>query len=309
MKGVLFAGITALLWGVLAVALKVSLKDLSPVDITWFRFTLAFLGLAFYYFWKKPGYLKIFRRPPFLLVLAAVCLGINYIGFIEGVHLTSPSIAQIFIQTGPVLLAVSGFLFFKEKVVPRQIIGFLFVISGLLLFYHEQGNFMLSNLKIYQTGIGWILLASITWAVYAILLKLLVLRYPPMQLNLVIFGIPALLYIPFVKFSGFINLSFIDWLIMVFLGLNTLIAYGTLALAIQYIEANKVSVILILNPLLTFGIMGLVSITNASWIAHEHYTLLSLLGALIVLSGAVLTILKPFKNTHRPLHFQHKPSG
>src|SRR4030042_2328454 len=138
LKGILYAGITAALWGVLAVALKVSLQDVSPVDITWFRFTLAFLGLTGYYFWKKPGYLRIFRKPPLLLLLASICLGVNYIGFIEGVHLTSPSIAQLFIQTGPVLLAVSGFIFFKEKAIPRQVIGLLLVVSGLFLFYHEQ---------------------------------------------------------------------------------------------------------------------------------------------------------------------------
>jgi len=294
LKGIVYACITALLWGVLAVALKVSLQDVSPVDITWFRFTLAFAGMALYYFFRKPQYLRILRRPPFILVLASVCLGINYIGFIKGVHLTSPSIAQLFIQTGPVLLAIAGFLFFREKMVLRQIIGFLLVLSGLFLFYREQGNFMTGDLKNYQAGIRWILTGAVTWAIYSILLKVLVRQYPPMQLNLVIFGIPALLFLPFVKFSGFGGLSFTDWLIMIFLGLNTLVAYGTLSLAIQYIEASKVSVILILNPILTFGIMGLVSLADASWIAHEHFSWLSLAGAFIVLSGAMLTILKPF---------------
>lgn len=291
-KGLLYAGITALLWGVLAVALKVSLQDVSPVDITWFRFTLAFAGMALYYYHKKPAYLRILRRPPFILVLASVFLGINYIGFIQGVHLTSPGIAQLFIQTGPVLLAVSGVLFFKEKLVLRQIFGFLLVIGGLLLFYREQGSFLTGGMKTYQAGIRWILLGAVTWALYSVLLKIMVRHYPPMQLNLVIFGIPALLYLPFVSFSGFGNLSFTDWLIMIFLGLNTLFAYGTLSLAIQYTEASQVSVILILNPLLTFGIMALVSLFNASWIAHEHFSLLSMAGALVVLSGAILTILK-----------------
>lgn len=298
-NGIFYACITALLWGVLAVALKVSLQNVTPVDITWFRFTLAFLGLSVYYFWKKPAYLKIFRKPPFLLILASVCLGINYIGFINGVNLTSPSIAQLFIQSGPVLLAVSGFLFFKEKAVPRQIIGFLLVIAGLLLFYHEQGSFVPGNISTYRAGIGWVLIAAFTWAVYAVLIKLLVQRYPPMQLNLVIFGLPALLFFPFVEFSGFLKLSVTEWLIMVFLGLNTLIAYGTLAMAIQYIDASKVSVILILNPLLTFGIMGALSLADVSWIAHEHFTSLSLMGAITVLSGAILTILKPFKKKEK----------
>jgi drug/metabolite transporter (DMT)-like permease len=294
LTGILFACITAALWGVLAVALKVSLQDVNPVDITWFRFTLAFLGLTTYYIWKKPGYLRILRRPPLLLILASVCLGMNYIGFIKGVQLTSPGIAQIFIQTGPVLLAVSGLVFFKEKIVPRQIFGFLLVIAGLLLFYYEQGTFQPFGTAAYQTGIIWVLIAAITWAVYAILIKILLLRYPPMQLNLVIFGLPALFFLPFVQFSGFISLSFIDWLIMIFLGLNTLIAYGTLSLAIQNTEANKVSVVLILNPILTFGIMGLVNLTDASWIAHEHFSLASLLWASVVLAGAILAILRPF---------------
>ncbi|OFY57707.1 MAG: hypothetical protein A2Y87_09605 [Bacteroidetes bacterium RBG_13_46_8] len=297
LKGILYASITAALWGILAVALKVSLQDVSPVDITWFRFTLAFIGLTIYYVWKKPSTLRILRKPPLLLVLASVCLGINYIGFIQGVHLTSPGIAQIFIQTGPVLLAVSGFFLFKEKVVRRQIVGFILVIAGLLFFYHEQGTFQPagSGTGTFQTGILWVLIAAVAWAVYTILIKILLQRYPPMQLNLVIFGLPALYFLPFVDFSGFLSLSFIDWLIMIFLGLNTLVAYGTLSLAIQNIEANKVSVILILNPILTFGIMGLVNLTNASWITHEHYTFLSLLWASVVLAGALLTILKPYR--------------
>jgi len=297
LKGILYASITAALWGVLAVALKVSLQDVSPVDITWFRFTLAFIGLTIYYVWKKPSALRILRKPPPLLVLASVCLGINYIGFIKGVHLTSPGVAQIFIQTGPVLLAVSGLFLFKEKVVWRQIVGFILVIAGLLLFYHEQGTFQPagSGTGTYQTGIIWVLIAAVAWAVYTIFIKILLQRYPPMQLNLVIFGLPALFFLPFVEFRGFLSLSFIDWLIMIFLGLNTLVAYGTLSLAIQNIEANKVSVILILNPILTFGIMGLVNLTNASWITHEHYTLLSLIWASVVLAGALRTILKPFR--------------
>ncbi|MBN2275667.1 MAG: DMT family transporter [Bacteroidales bacterium] len=293
LKGLLYAIVTALLWGVLAIALKVSLKDVSPLNIAWFRFALAFFGLAFYYFWKKPEYLRILRRPPLLLILASLCLGINYLGFITGIHLTSPGVAQLFIQTGPVLLAAAGFIFFKEKIIWRQIIGFMLVIGGLLLFSREQGCFMISDLKTYHTGIGWVLLAAVAWAFYSILVKLLVQRHPPMQLNLVIFGLPALFFLPFVKFTGFANLSFIDWIILIFLGLNTLFAYGTLALAIRYIEASKVSIIIILNPVLTFALMGLITLTNASWIAHEHYTIPGMTGAVVMLSGAVLSILKP----------------
>ena len=50
-KGVIFASITSILWGFLAIALKVSLTDLRPVDITWARFSIAFIILAAHYAW------------------------------------------------------------------------------------------------------------------------------------------------------------------------------------------------------------------------------------------------------------------
>jgi len=299
-KGLVYAIITAILWGVLAIVLKVSLDELSPVDITWFRFFLAFVVLAAYYLIKKPYYLRIFRKPPLLLIIATLCLATNYYGFIEGVNLTSPSIAQVFIQLGPVLLAVSGFVIFHEKVSSRQVIGLSLVLLGLFLFYREQLHVIVSGREALQAGVIWVLIAAITWAVYSVLLKVLILRYPPMQLNLVIFGIPILLYMPFVHFSHFAGIGISGWLILLFLGLNTLFAYGLLALAIQYTEANKISVILVLNPLLTFGLMALLGYAGVTWIQHEHYTLATIAGAIIVLAGAVLTILR--KNQVRQMH-------
>jgi drug/metabolite transporter (DMT)-like permease len=291
-KGILYACITAILWGVLAIVLKVSLNELTPADITWCRFFLAFVVLAAYYLVKKPYYLKILRRPPWLLILATLCLAVNYYGFIEGVNLTTPSIAQVFIQLGPVLLAISGFVFFSEKVNWRQIVGFLLVIAGLIVFYREQIQRIVSEKGAWQTGIIWVLIAAVSWAAYSVILKLLVLKHPPMQLNLVIFGLPALLYLPFVNFQHFAHIGISGWLILVFLGLNTLFAYGLLSLAIHYVEANKISVILVLNPILTFAIMAIISHTHATWIAHEHYTPVTLIGAVIVLVGAILTIIR-----------------
>jgi drug/metabolite transporter (DMT)-like permease len=291
-KGILYAIMVAILWGVLAVVLKVSLNTLTPADITWFRFFLAFIALALYYFFRKPYYLRIFKKPPLLLIIATVCLAINYYGFIEGLHLTTPSIAQVFIQLGPVLLAISGFVFFREKVTWRQVFGLSLVAVGLVVFYQQNLQLLTTGQGTWRLGIIWVLIGAISWAIYSVLLKILVLKYPPMQLNLVIFGLPVLLYLPFVNFGHFMGLGWIDWAILLFLGLNTLFAYGLLSLAIHLSEANKVSVILVLNPILTLAIMVVISHTGATWITHEHYSLITLGGALIVLIGAVLTILK-----------------
>jgi drug/metabolite transporter (DMT)-like permease len=266
-RGIFYAIITAILWGMLAIALKVSLSDLTPADITWFRFATAFIALGVYYWIRKPAYLRILRRPPLLMVVGTLCLAVNYFGFIKGVQLTSPTVAQIFIQLGPVLLALSGVLFFREKIKPRQVAGLVIAFSGLALFYYQHTQPLAGGgFRQYAGGIVWVIVAAITWTAYSVILKIMVLKYPPMQLNLVIFGLPALVYFPFVHISHFATLSPAGWAILFFLGANTLVAYGLLALAIQYTEANKISVILILNPILTF---------------------------VIVLFGAMLTIFRP----------------
>jgi LPXTG-motif cell wall-anchored protein len=84
---------------------------------------------------------------------------------------------------------------------------------------------------------------------------------------------------------------------MIFLGVNTFIAYTCLANALKYTEANKVSMIIILNPMITFATMGILTYLDVSWIAGEKFTILSIVGALLVLSGALLVARKNKKIT------------
>ena len=104
-KGIYYASFTALLWGFLAIAIKMSLNDLPPLTVSWVRFVIAFLMLSGYYLHVDRNNFSILKRMPRFGLFAGICLGLNYLGFISGIHYTSPSIGQIFIQTGPVLLA------------------------------------------------------------------------------------------------------------------------------------------------------------------------------------------------------------
>jgi drug/metabolite transporter (DMT)-like permease len=101
------------------------------------------------------------------------------------------------------------------------------------------------------------------------------------------------------RFNALVGIGLINWLILLFLGLNTLFAYGLLSIALQYIEANKISVILILNPLLTFALMAIISHTSATWINHESYSAGTLMGAIIALAGAILTIFRKISHGNR----------
>lgn len=290
-KGVLFATITALLWAILAIALKVILKELPPITVSWFRFALAFLFLFIYYLIFDRKKIDIVRKPPLFALIAGLFLGLNYLGFIFGIYYTTPIVAQIFIQLGPVLLAFSGFLLFHEKISIRQGIGLVIVLIGLVIFYNEKILLVTQGLNVFKTGVLWLIFGAITWASYAIFQKKAVVLYDPMQLNLVIFGLPTLLLIPFVSFKLFASIDLNSWLILLFLGLNTLISYISLAYALKYLEANKISVIITLNPILTIILVYILSKSNVSWIDPEGFSLLTLLGSFTVLTGVILAVI------------------
>lgn len=291
-KGILYTLITVLMWGVLAIALKVASKAIDSPTIVWFRFLLAFSGMALWAAINDPKALKILYRPSLILVVSTLMLAWNYIGFMLGVQYTTPGNAQVAVQTGQVVLAIFGVVFFKEKLSLIQGFGFLLALLGFWMFYQQHLSALPENKSEYTKGMLLTVSAALTWAVYAAMQKKLVRYHPVATLNIFIFGLPVLLYFPFVNFAILGHLSLGYWLLLIFLGANTLISYVCLSLALKYMEAGKVSVLLIMNPILTFVIMGVLTWLQVSWIAPEHFSVLSVLGALIALGGAMLVVWK-----------------
>jgi len=289
-KGIIFASITAFFWGFLAIALKVAAGIMDPVTIVWFRFVVAFSVLFVFYSIKRPSYLNILKKPPLFIVVASIGLGINYLAFLYGVELTTASTAQVIIQVGPIFLGFVGVVFFKEKISIRQGLGFVVAGIGLFIFYRDSLSKIVGEEVMFNMGILWVVVAAMAWVVYAAFQKTLVKTYPAQQLNLFLFALPIILFLPFIKPSGFLELSIQNWLLLIYLGLNTLVAYGSLALAFKYLEANKVSIIITLNPILTFVIIGILTTLEVTWIEPEIITFRGIVAASLVVFGAVLAV-------------------
>lgn len=291
-KGLIYASFTAILWGFLAVFLKFSLIDFDSVTVVWFRFLFAFILLVSITFFKKKENLLILKKPPILLIIAGIALGFNYVLFLQGLKYTNPSITNIIIQIGPVLLAAVGIIFYKEKVNIKQILGFVFVIVGFSIFYYNQITNGEGLYKDLSYGVFLIVLAAISWVVYASFQKKLNQKIEPQSLNLIIYLVPALMFTPFVNYSSFLNLNIQSFLVLVFLGANTLLAYGFIGEAFKYAPANKVSIIITLNPIITLIAMAILDTFNFNWLGKEMTSFLGYVGAILVISGAILAIVK-----------------
>ena len=295
-KGVMYAVFTASLWGFMAIILKIMTYQLPPATVVWFRFTTAFLVLSIWTLLFRRSDFSIFRRPPALLFLAAIFLGFNYMGFISGIKYISPSSAQVFIQVGPVGFALSGILIFREQVNWKHVVGFILVLTGIALFYSEQLRELTTGSDHFTLGMFLVLGGGLSWAVFATIQKKLVREVVPNQLNLFIYGFCSVALLPLVHFGLLKGLPAAHWSLLFYLGLNTVLAYGSLALAIKFTEATRVSVIITLNPIITFVTMAILTRMEVSWIGPESFTLLSIIGALTVLGGAILVISAGWKN-------------
>lgn len=288
--GVLLAVTTAVFWGLLAIALKVAVRVVDSYTIVWFRFFFAAIALFIWMWFTDRKSLNILKKPPLMLLVASVALAINYIGFMLGVKYTSPSNAQVIIQISQVLFAIAGIVIFKEKVKKSQIIGFVVLIIGFVLFYMEQLNNMQYKSGDFILGVTFTLVGAITWTFYAIIQKKLLPKYEPKTQNIIIFTLPIFLYLPLVNFNTLGSLNIYWWALLIFLGINTLVAYGCMTASLKYLEANKVSAILINNPIITFIIMAILTAMDVKWIEGENFSLMAWIGALLFIFGAFMVV-------------------
>ncbi len=292
-KGIALATITSCLWGILAILLKIALGHFDPFTIVWFRFVVAFLSLTMYLSATRPELLQVLKKPPKMMLLAALFLSGNYISYMKGIYFAGPGATQIILQSGAVLLGIVGFVFFKEKLNLTRGAGFIIAITGFVVFYSYQiaeigadadkNNFV--------TGVMWVLLASVSWTAYAVTNKKLVETWPSQQSNLIVFGVPILLFLPTVDFGLFLQShEWWVWLLMVGLGLNTVIAYGTLAAAFQHAEANRISIIITVNPIITFVLLEIMMLLDVQWFPITPVPVMAFVGAALVIWGAIMAV-------------------
>lgn len=290
---------TALLWAMLPLVLKFQLNTLAALDICFIRFAIAWLFLAVFYLIKAPPAFKIFKRPSKLLLAAASLLTFNYWSYVKGVEESSPENAQIFIQIGPLLFAFMGVFYFKEKLNKTQFIGLFVALSGLFLFYKRNILLAGQNIQQYNVGILIIIAAAVAWAFFAVFQKLLISKgHSPQHLNFFIFGAACVLLLPFCRFNTWMDLSSTDYWILLYLGLNTLLAYGFLAEGIKRIPAAEASMIITLNPLLTLLLIAVAKYWDLlPWMEALDLGVSGWIGAILLVLGVMVVLSQKNKKT------------
>ncbi len=293
-KGLLLALTTAIMWGLLPLALTSVLQLMDSYTITWYRFFFAALVVGLMLLTKKKIPSSIFQNKNLLkrMLFAALFLSLNYILYLSSLYFVPPETAQMLIQMAPFMMLIGSVFFLKESFSRGQKVGSIVLISGLLLFFNQQfgqANSLDNDDFIY----GFIIMlgASITWATYAILQKQMLNHYSSNQIMWCIYLLSSLFFLPTATPSDVGSLNVLALLLLFFCCANTLIAYGAFAESLEYWPASKVSAVLAITPLLT---VLFANIAQSIWPDNfnaQQLNSLAYVGASLVVLGSMLTAL------------------
>jgi drug/metabolite transporter (DMT)-like permease len=278
---------TASFWATLPVALTVALEVVDPWTLTWFRFLVAAMVTACWLAARGHlhGFTKLSRTNWLLLGVASVMLTANYVLFVIGLDFTTPVSTQLFMQLGPLLLALGGIVVFRERFSLGQWVGLVMIVIGLLLFFFDQLTFRAE--RRYVTGIVLVAVSASTWATYALAQKQLLIRLRPVAVMGFIYAVAAVLLWPMAVTSTIGALSGYHTLVLVYCAVNTLVAYSAFAEALAHWDASRVGAVLALTPLLTLVVMELISWWTPGLVVPERITELGWTGAIVVVAGSI----------------------
>ncbi len=278
--------LTATLWGLAPLGVKIALHGFSPFSLSLLRFGFALLVLLSVLIFKK---VPLPERKNFLRVMM-ICMfaSFNMALFAWGIQFTTTITSAVIYTIVPVITGVFGYLLFKDKLSYLQIAGVAVAFLGLLLIIFlpllERGEkWEVGSLY----GNGFVLLAALSFAAYSLGSQHLSKKYSPLTISAVSI-ITSLLFFSILAFLenyrgvGMFNLTNFNSLIAIaYLGIGS--TFFTFLLY-QWLIKSTNAFIASLNGY----IQPAITVLAGSFFLKEKISSLFLLGAGLTLLGVFI---------------------
>ncbi len=245
--------------------------------------------------------LHLGRRQWFTLALMAFCgITLNQIFYIGGIARTSVTHTGLIQAVQPVMVLLLAAALGMEALSSRRWVAMVLAFAGvgtLLIGKPPQGS------SAHWTGDLMLVGASGVFAYYTILMKDAAATYSNITLNALVFGLGAILLLPFCARSvAEIHWSHIPaqawWGLAYMVIFGSFVAYLIYAYALQELAASKVAAFSYLQPLMAaaFGV----------WLMSEQITMRIVAGGTMILAGVYVAQLEHHRKNYRghgKMHF------
>ena len=252
------------------------------------------VGVSVILFWLlyllKPVPVKIFKQDRMRFVWCALTgIAINQLLFLKGLSLTYPIHASLLMLTTPILIVFIASWVLKEKIGIFKIAGLVLGIAGAMVLILAKNNAAKADDVIW--GDILIITNAVSYTVYFILVKPLMLKYDAMVIIRWIFTIGFFMVLPF-GWTEFTEIRWIDFTAVDFLSMALIVVTGTFLAylfniyGIKILGASAAGFYIYTQPFFATAI--------AMIFLKEELQLYKVIAAILIFTGVYLTN-KPVK--------------
>lgn len=284
-KFYLLLSITAVIWGIQPVLIKISVKELTPAALTAFRYLLLSGTLFALMYYKKEKQPLPNKKTLLPLMLMGFCgILINNVAQFSGLQYSTVTNATLISSTTPAITALLAAVFLKERMIPLRWLGILLSLSGAAYLISRGSLEVILNIS-FNYGDILFFISQAAWAVYS-LISIRVMRSLPVltttawaglfgALFTAVYGLcnNELHYAP-VSLPAALSLVYIIW------------GGGVLAMISWNIGVKETGAI---QAAIFLNIMPIVGILCGVVFLGEELRFQEIFGAAAILSGVYLT--------------------
>lgn len=280
-RAVIYATITAFIWGLSFLSIKIAVNIIPPISLGLIRFIIASIVLCFVFILKRKWPVIKLKDLPLMAISGFLGVSLYFIGENNGVLLLSASEASIIVGTIPVLAMITERIFSKTKTSKAQYTGAALSLIGVSLLVIESLRLSPSPM-----GYFYMSIAAFSWVAYAFMTKPLTVKYDALNITFwhSVFG--AIGFIPFV-FGESVNWSSINYIV----GLNVLYL-GIFCSAIGYLF--YITSVEALGPGVSsvfINLIPVVSVIASMLVLGEKLSTIQLFGGIGAIAGVYITSL------------------
>jgi len=279
--------LVTLIWGNSFIAIKHAVQFLSPIELTILRFIpVALIFGVLLLTTRRAAFWQMVRRDWLSLVLLGLSGAVAYnLALNTGESRIPAGTASLIISLNPAFTFILSALFLRERPTIKKAMGLAIAFLGLYVIVRYASGQSGQQIDFsYLRYVFITMLAPLCWAIYTILGKPLVARYPPL---LVVGGammaavIPLLFLVRGSLIAKLPTLPHGAWLSIAFLSLAcTVFAFVIWFRALQTMEASRAASFVYFVPL--FGVFF------SKLLLDEPITPALLIGAALLIGGVYL---------------------
>ena len=273
----------AILFGASLVAVRAAVRDVPPFTLAFLRFAQASLLLGAFLLLRDRAIPRVATRDlGYLALLDVIFYTIFPIAFTTSLRYIPASRGALLLASMPLWALLLARLVTRDKPTASEIVGALATIGGIALVFGRAAATAAGPHQ--MLGDALMLVTAVSGAVYNVMVKPMLARYPATTVTLYAMAIGTMLIAPIAWTAEGMPLPAASnapllWL-LVFIGVAAAIAFSLWTFALRRVSATRAAVYLNLNP--TFAVI------LSALLLHERLTPAFAVGFAMVVAGVFI---------------------